>query len=54
MGIVMFLLLLVVAAIAAGAWTLIVGWNSRGFVGAFVGFGIALIGPAILPGLLGG
>lgn len=54
MTVVTFLLLLVIAAIAAGAQSLIVGWNSRGFVGAFVAFAILLTLPTLLPGLLGG
>lgn len=54
MDVVTFLLLLVIAAIAAGAQSLIVGWNSRGFAGAFV-FGALLPAlPALLPKLLGG
>jgi hypothetical protein len=54
MTIVTFLLLLVIAAIAAGVWSLIVGWSSRGFAGAFTAFALLLVLPAILPGLLGG
>lgn len=54
MDLLTFFLLLFIAACAAGAWALIVGWNSRGFVGAFVAFAIALIAPALLPKLLGG
>lgn len=54
MGIVLFLLLLVIAAIAAGAHSLIVGWSSRGFAGAFVAYALLLTLPALLPGLLGG
>lgn len=54
MSIVTFLLLLVIAAIAAGAQSLIVGWSSRGFAGAFVAFAILLTLPTLLPGLLGG
>lgn len=54
MTIVTFLLLLVVAAIAAGVQSLIVGWSSRGFAGAFVAFALLLILPVLLPGLLGG
>ena len=54
MSIVTFLLLLVIAAIAAGVQTLIVGWNSRGFAAAFVAFSLLLVLPVLLPGLLGG
>lgn len=54
MTIVTFLLLLVIAAIAAGCYTLIVGWSSRGFAGAFVFGALLLVLPAILPSLLGG
>jgi endonuclease/exonuclease/phosphatase (EEP) superfamily protein YafD len=54
MTIVTFLLLLVIAAIAAGCWVLIVGWNSRSFAGAFVAFALLLVLPALLPKLLGG
>lgn len=54
MTVVTFLLLLVIATIAAGVQTLIVGWNSRGFAAAFVGFAIVLTLPTLLPGLLGG
>lgn len=55
MTIVTFLLLLVVAAIAAGAHTLIVGpWASRPFVGRLVAYSLLLVLPAVLPGLLGG
>lgn len=54
MGVVTFLLLLVIAAIAAGAWVLIAGWNSRLFAAAFVAFALLLTLPALLPGLLGG
>jgi hypothetical protein len=54
MTIVTFLLLLVIAAIAAGAHSLIVGWSSRGFAGAFVAYALLLVLPSLLPGLLGG
>jgi hypothetical protein len=54
MTVVTFLLLLVIAAIAAGVYSLIVGWNSRGFAGAFVFGALLLVLPALLPGLLGG
>ena len=55
MGAVLFLLLLVIAAIAAGAHTLIVGpWQSRPFVGRLVAYALLLTLPALLPALLGG
>lgn len=54
MTIVTFLLLLVIAAIAAGCWVLITGWNSRSFAGAFVFGALLLVLPALLPKLLGG
>jgi uncharacterized membrane protein YcjF (UPF0283 family) len=55
MTIMTFLLLLVCAAIAAGASTLIAGaWNTRRFAAAFVLGALLLILPALLPRLLGG
>jgi len=54
MTVVTFLLLLVIAAIAAGAWVLIAGWSSRAFAAAFVAFALLLVLPALLPKLLGG
>lgn len=54
MTIVTFLLLLVIAAIAAGAWVLITGWSSRAFAAAFVAFALLLVLPTLLPALLGG
>ena len=55
MTVMTFLLLLVCAAIAAGAYALIVGaWNSRRFAAAFVAFALLLVLPALLPRLLGG
>jgi hypothetical protein len=56
MTIVTFLLLLVIAAIGAGVWSLIVGWSSRGCSQRrFVAFGaLLLVLPALLPKLLGG
>lgn len=54
MDIVTFLLLIVIAAIAAGAWVLITGWSSRGFAAAFVAYALPLTLPALLPRLLGG
>lgn len=54
MTVLTFLLLLVIAAIAAGAQSLIVGWNSRGFAGAFAAFALLLVLPTLLPQLLGG
>jgi hypothetical protein len=54
MTVVTFLLLLVIAAIAAGVQCLIVGWSSRGFAGAFTAYALLLALPAVLPGLLGG
>jgi hypothetical protein len=54
MTIVTFLLLLVIAAIAAGAWVLIAGWSSRLFAAAFVAFALLLVLPNLLPKLLGG
>ena len=53
MSVVTFLLLIVIAAIAAGVQALIVGWNSRGFVGAFVFGALLLVLPTLLPGILG-
>lgn len=49
-----FLLLLVIAAAAAGVQWLIVGWNSRAWAGAFVAYAMLLTLPALLPRLLGG
>lgn len=55
MDVVTFLLLLVIAAIAAGCSALVVGpWNTRWFAAAFVMGALLLVLPAILPGLLGG
>ena len=55
MGVVMFLLLLVIAAIAAGAHTLIVQpWDGRWFVGRLVAYALLLLLPTLLPLLLGG
>lgn len=55
MGIVTFLLLLVIAAIAAGVHTLIVQpWATLAFIGRLVAYSLLLILPALLPTLLGG
>lgn len=54
MTVLTFLLLLVIAAIAAGVWSLIVGWSSRGFAGAFAFGALLLVLPTLLPALLGG
>lgn len=54
MSVVTFLLLLVIAGIAAGAWVVITGWSSRSFAGAFVFGALLLVLPALLPKLLGG
>ena len=49
-----FLLLLVVAGIAAGCYVVIVGWNTRGFAGAFVFGALLLVLSTLLPKMLGG
>lgn len=54
MSVVTFLLLLVIAAIAAGVQSLIVGWNARHWAGAFAFGALLLVLPALLPRLLGG
>jgi hypothetical protein len=54
MDLLTFFLLLFIAALAAGAQSLIVGWSSRGFAGAFVAYALLLTLPALLPRLLGG
>lgn len=55
MGVVTFLLLLVIAAIAAMAHSLIAGpWASRSFVARLVAYALLLTLPALLPKLLGG
>lgn len=54
MTIVTFLLLLVIAGVAAGCWALIIGWSSRGFAAAFTAFALLLVLPSLLPALLGG
>lgn len=54
MGLLTFILFLIIAAAAAGAQALIVGWNSRAWAGAFVAYAIVLLLPALLPRLLGG
>lgn len=48
-----FLLLIVIAAFAAGVHVLIVGWNSRGFAGAFAAYVTLLVLPPLLLKLLG-
>jgi hypothetical protein len=58
MGVVTFLLLLVIAGIAAGVHVLITApppdVRSRYFAGLFVSFSLLLVLPTLLPGLLGG
>lgn len=54
MDLLTFILLLLVAAIAAGAYVLITGWNSRHFAAAFVFAALILVLPTLLPRLLGG
>ena len=54
MTILTFILDLIIAGIASGAWVLIAGWNSRLFAAAFVAFALLLVLPALLPKLLGG
>jgi hypothetical protein len=54
MSVVTFLLLLVIAGLAAGVQSLIVGWNARGWAGAFAFGALLLILPNLLPKLLGG
>ncbi len=54
MGLLLFFLLLFIAALAAGIQSLIVGWNSRSFAAAFVAYALLLTMPALLPRLLGG
>lgn len=54
MGLLTFLLFLLIAAIASGVQTLIVGWNSRAWAAAFVAYALLLTLPALLPRLLGG
>lgn len=54
MTVVTFILLVFIAAMAAGVWALIAGWSSRGFAAAFTAFAILLVLPTLLPGLLGG
>ena len=54
MGLLLFFLLLLVAAMGAGAWVLIAGWNSRLFAAAFVAFALILVLPTLLPKLIGG
>lgn len=49
-----FILLLLVAALAAGSYVPIMGWNSRHFAAAFVFGAILLVFPTLLPRLLGG
>lgn len=53
MSAVTFLLLLAIAAIAAGVYALIVGWTSRGWAGAFAFGALLLILPPLLSKLLG-
>lgn len=58
MSVVTFLLLLVIAAIAAGVWVVLGVWpaetRGRWFAAAFVAFALLLVLPALLPKLLGG
>jgi hypothetical protein len=49
-----FFLLVFIAALASGCWALIVGWNTRAWVGAFVFGALLLVLPAVLPRLIGG
>ena len=53
MGLLLFLLLLFIAAAAAGVQSLILGWNSRVWA-AFVAYAMLLTLPTLLPRLLGG
>lgn len=55
MSVVTFLLLLVIAAIAAGCSALIAGpWSNRWFAAAFVMGALLLVLPTLMPLLLGG
>lgn len=54
MDLLTFFLLLFIAAAAAGVQSLIVGWNNRAWVAAFVAYAMLLTLPALLPRLLGG
>jgi hypothetical protein len=54
MGLLAFFLLLFIAAAASGAQSLIVGWNTRAAVAAFVAYALLLTLPTLLPALLGG
>jgi hypothetical protein len=54
MSIVTFLLLILIAAIAAGAYVMVLGaWVTRTFVAAFVFGALLLVLPTLLPLLLG-
>jgi hypothetical protein len=48
-----FFLLLFIAVAASGVQSLILGWNSRAWVAAFVAYAMLLTLPALLPRLLG-
>lgn len=54
MDLLTFFLLLFIAGAAAGAQSLIVGWNSRAWAAAFLAYAMLLVLPALLPRLLGG
>lgn len=54
MDLLTFFLLLLIAGIAAGVQSLIVGWNSRAFMAAFVAYALLLTLPTLLPRLIGG
>lgn len=54
MGLLVFFLLLFIAAAAAGLQSLIVGWNSRAWAAAFLAYAMLLTLPVLLPRLLGG
>lgn len=54
MDLLTFILMLLIAALAAGAQSLIIGWNTRAWAGAFVAYALLLTLPALLPRLLAG
>lgn len=49
-----FIVLVLIALIAAGAHTLISGWGGRLFAARWVAYALLLVLPTLLPRLVGG
>ena len=54
MGLLLFFLLLFIAALAAGIHSLIVGWNGLHCAARFAAYAMLLIFPTLFPKLIGG